>query len=406
MKLKALKIKNLCHNGSNKKIAYYSDGNGLFLLVHPSNTKTWQLRYTFNGKREKIKLGKHPFPDISLDNARKLAAEVREQVALGINPKAKQSEQDKRLFKPLALEWWEDNEDAWGNDHASKVKKWLVKDIFPHIGELPVADIDPGHISDIMLGIEQAGHPTSAAPTLSVLNRIFGRALARKYTSINPAQGFPLKEIIKPLAKTKNRAAITDPKQLGQLLRDIENWKAGAYSTVESLRLIPYIFLRPKEIRLMRWEYVDFDAGLIRLPDHEMKKDRDHIVPMARQVIEQLKEVRTMTGYSPYVFPSSRDSQLPMSKNVITNALRVMGYGADVMCGHGFRSTASTLLHEQAWPHDVIETQLAHLTGSATSRAYNRSIYLKERSNMMQAWADYLDALRSGASIISIGRKA
>ena len=254
MKLKALKIKNLRHNGSNEKTERYSDGNGLFLLLHPSNTKTWQLRYTLKGKREKIKLGKHPYPDVSLDDARKLAAEVRECVARGIDPKAKKNEQNKRLFKPLALEWWEDNEDTWGNDHASKVKKWLVKDIFPHIGELPVANIDQGHISDIMLGIEQAGHPTSAAPTLSILNRIFGRALARKYTNINPAQGFPLKEIIKPLAKTKNRAAITDPKQLGQLLRDIESWEAGAYSTVESLRLIPYIFLRPKEIRSMRWE--------------------------------------------------------------------------------------------------------------------------------------------------------
>jgi len=405
MKLKAMQVKNLRHNGAKNKIEAFSDGNGLFLMLHPSNRKTWQLRYTLNGKRDKIKVGNHPYPDISLDNARKLAAEIREQVALGIDPKAKKKEQNKRLFEPLALEWWQDNTKPWSADHAAKVKKWLDKDVFPHIGKLPIAEIDHGHIADIMLGIEKAGHPTSAAPILSVLSRIFGRALVRKFTTINPAQGFPLKDVIKPIPKVQHRAAITDPKQLGQLLRDIENWQGGAYSTVQSLRLIPYIFLRPKEIRLMRWEYVDFDAGLIRFPDSEMKKDRDHLVPMSWQVIQQLKEVQAMTGYSPYVFPSSRNSELPMSKNVITNALRAMGYGADVMCGHGFRSTASTLLHEQNWHHDVIETQLAHLTGSATSRAYNRSMYLAERTKMMQAWADYLDALRDGAEIIAIGRK-
>ncbi|OIO68184.1 MAG: integrase [Zetaproteobacteria bacterium CG1_02_55_237] len=353
-----------------------------------------------------MKIGDHPYPAVSLEHARNLAAELREEIALGIDPKAKKEEANKRLFEPLALEWWQDNKESWSADHAEKVKKWLVKDVFPQIGKLPVTEIDHGHIADIMLGIEKAGHPTCAAPILSVLNRIFGRALVRKFTTINPAQCFPLKDVIKPIPKVQHRAAITEPKQLGALLRDIENWKDGAYSTVQSLRLIPYIFLRPKEIRLMRWEYVDFDAGLIRLPDSEMKKDRDHLVPMARQVMQQLKEVQIMTGYSPYVFPSSRNSELPMSKNVITNALRVMGYGADVMCGHGFRSTASTLLHEQNWHHDVIETQLAHLTGSATSRAYNRSMHLAERTKMMQAWADYLDALRDGAEIIAIGRKA
>jgi integrase len=404
MKLKALQIKHLKHSGISNKTEAMSDGNGLFLLVHPTGSKTWQLRYTFAGNRTNTKVGN--YPAISLDNARTLAANIRTKVANGIDPKEEKKEETKRLFEPLALEWWHDNKSTWSIEHAAKVKKWLVKDVLPHIGQLQIADIDHGHIADIMLSIEQAGHPTSAAPTLSVLSRIFGRALVRKYTNINPAQGFPLKDVIKPLAKTQHRAAITDPKQLGQLLRDIEGWTGGAYSTVQSLHLIPFIFLRPKEIRLLRWEYIDFDAGLMRLPDSEMKKDRDHLVPMAWQVTQQLKEVKKLTGYSPFVFPSSRNSELPMSKNVITNALRAMGYGADVMCGHGFRSTASTLLHEQNWHHDVIETQLAHLTGSATSRAYNRSMYLVERTKMMQAWANYLDGLRGGADVIPIGKTA
>ena len=404
MKLKALQVKHLKHNGISNKVEPISDGNGLFLLVHPTHSKTWQLRYTFSDKRTNIKVGN--YHALTLEDARKHAAIIRTQIANGIDPKEKNKEKTKQLFEPLALEWWQDNKSTWSDEHALKVRKWLLNDIFPHIGKFKIADIDHGHIADIMLGIEKSGRPSAASPTLSVLSRIFGRALVRKYTNINPAQGFPLKDVIKPLAKIQHRSAITEPKQLGQLMRDIECWERGAFSTVQSLRLIPYIFLRPKEIRLLRWEYIDFDSGFIRIPDSEMKKNRDHIVPMAKQVIQQLKDVQIITGYSSFVFPSSRNSELPMSKNVITNSLRKMGYGADVMCGHGFRSTASTLLHEQNWQHEVIETQLAHLTGSMSSRAYNRSMYLSERIKMMTAWADYLDALKGNVNIIAIGKIA
>jgi len=151
--------------------------------------------------------------------------------------------------------------------------------------------------------------------------------------------------------------------------------------------------LRPKEIRFLKWSYVDFEDGLIRIPAEDMKRGREHLVPIATQVLNQLQEIQKVTGYSQYVFPSERDSSKPMSKNVMTNRLRILGYPADVMSAHGFRSTASTLLHEKDWGHDVIEVQLAHLTGTATSRAYNRSLYLKERKEMMQDWANFLDDL-------------
>jgi integrase len=139
------------------------------------------------------------------------------------------------------------------------------------------------------------------------------------------------------------------------------------------------------------------------IPAENMKRGREHLVPLANQVVAQLQSIKEITGYSPYVFPSQRRSDKPLSKNVMTNRLRDLGYGADVMTAHGFRSTASTILHEQGWHHDVIETQLAHLTGTATSRAYNRSVYLAERTKMMQSWADQLDALRDGADVVPIG---
>jgi integrase len=190
---------------------------------------------------------------------------------------------------------------------------------------------------------------------------------------------------------------------LGQLIRDIDKTDSGSYCTVEALKLIPRLFLRPKEIRCLKWEYVDFEQKLLVIPAEDMKRGREHLVPLAEQVIRQLKSVQEVTGYSPYVFPSQRSSDKPLSKNVMTNRLRDLGYSADVMSAHGFRSTASTILHEQGWHHDVIEAQLAHLTGTATSRAYNRSIHLAERKKMMQSWADQLDALRDGAEVVPIG---
>jgi len=392
MSLNVLKIKGLRHSGTSKRVEPHSDGNGLFLIVHPSNVKTWQLRYTFQRKRGKIKVGTHPYPDTSLKLARELASELRQKMAEGIDPKAKKNE--KVTFKEIALEWWNDNQHSWSAEHTSRVKRWLERDVFPIIGDLQPNKIDHSHIATIMLSIEKAGHPTSAEPTLNIIARIFGRALVRKLTTINPAQGFPLKDVIKPLPKVIHRAAITNPKQLGKLMYDIEKWDAGAYSTVQALRLLPHVFLRTKEIREMRWEYVDFDDKLIRIPDTEMKKDNAHLVPMSSQVTNLLQGVHQITGYSPFVFPSNRDASKPMSKNVITNALRSMGYGADVMCGHGFRSSASTLLHEKEWKPDVIETQLAHLIGSATSRAYNRSKYLSDRKKMMRFWSNYLDELK------------
>jgi len=245
-----------------------------------------------------------------------------------------------------------------------------------------------------MLSIEAAGTPKKAPVILSVINRIFGYALAHRLTRTNPAQGLPLSDIIKPLPKVQHRAAIVKPTELGKLIKDIDTNESGNFCTVESLKLIPRVFLRPKEIRCLKWEYIDFDDRMIRIPAEDMKRDREHLVPIAKQVITQLKNIKQVTGYSQYVFPNERDGNKPLSKNVMTNRLRDLGYPADVMSAHGFRSTASTILHEQGWNSEVIEAQLAHLTGTATSRAYNRSIYLLERKKMMQEWADYLDSFK------------
>ena len=366
------------------------------------------MRYRFNGKHQELAFGQ--YPTIPLLEARAMTVQARSLLVQGINPaderraKKRASASNERAFGVVALAWWQLQESSWSDEHAKKVKRWIEVELKP-IGKLPVDIVDQGHITELMLAIEAAGHRRTAPTILSVMNRIFGYALVHRLTRNNPAQGLPLGDILKPMPKVQHRSAITKPIVLGQLIRDIDLTETGSYCTVEALKLIPRLFLRPKEIRCLKWKYIDFDKKLLVIPAEEMKRDREHLVPLADQVVKQLQSVQKMTGYSPYVFPSQRSSDKPLSKNVMTNRLRDLGYAADVMSAHGFRSTASTILHEQGWHHEVIEAQLAHLTGTATSRAYNRSIHLAKRTKMMQSWADQLDALRDGADVVSIGER-
>lgn len=405
MSLTALEVKRIVCPEDKKQIKK-SDGNGLFLLVKNTGSKLWRFKFRYAGKYQELAFGK--YPTIPLVDARAMAEQARAKLVQGINPAAerralKRAEQaPERNFSTVARAWWVQQFSSWTEDHAKKIRRWIEVDM-KSIARLPVDQIDQGHITDMVLLMEAGGHARSTSPVLAVVNRIFGYALANRLTRTNPAQGFPLSDIIKPLPKVQHRAAITSPTQLGKLIRDIDLLESGNYCTVQALRLIPRLFLRPKEIRGLRWEYIDLERKLMSIPSSEMKKDREHLVPLADQVVLQLKNVQQVTGYSPFVFPSQRSSDNPMSKNVMTNRLRAMGYSADEMSAHGFRATASTLLHEQGWNHDAIEAQLAHLTGTATSRAYNRSIYLSERVKIMQAWADYLDALRDGADVVPIG---
>lgn len=381
-----------------KKQIKKSDGNGLFLLIKNNNSKLWRFRYKYSSKHQEMALGKYPL--ISLADARISADKARILLAQGINPmevrreKKRSSNPLDRAFSVVAMKWWEQQRESWSTESANRVKRWITEDT-KEIGSIDIDGIDAGHITDLMLSIEAKGTPKKAPNVLSVINRVYGYALAHRLTRSNPAQGLPLKDILKPFVKTQHRAAIITPNDLVSLITDIDTHNSGSFCTVEALKLIPRLFLRPKEVRFLQWDYIDFDEKLIRIPAEDMKRGREHLVPLARQVIEQLHHVKSITGYSKYVFPNDRDSSKPISKNVMTNRLRSLGYSADVMSAHGFRSTASTLLHEQGWGHDVIETQLAHLIGTATSRAYNRSIYLGERKKMMQNWADYLEELKT-----------
>lgn len=395
MPLTALEIKSISCPEDKKQIKRF-DGNGLFLLIKSNGSKLWRMRYKFSSTHKEIALGQ--YPTIPLVEARKLAEEARVLLMKGINPSDERRERKRshsvtdRQFNVIALKWWEQQKDSWSADHQARVKRLIIIDC-KSLSTLIIDKIDAGHITEVMLSIEASGSPKKAPVILAIINRIFGYALAHRLTRNNPAQGLPLKDIIKPLKKVRSHSAIINPIELGNLIHDIDMTISGTFCTVEALKLIPRLFLRPKEIRGLKWAYVDFSEKLIRIPAQEMKKDRDHLVPLSKQVLKQLEYIYTVTSYSVYVFPNSRNSNSPISKNVMTNRLRDLGYAADVMSAHGFRGTASTILHEQGWSHDAIEVQLAHLTGSNTSRAYNRAIYLPERKKMMQTWSDYLQEL-------------
>ena len=372
MSLTAQEIK-ACRCPSDKKSIKKYDANGLYLLIKNNNSKLWRFRFKYAGKHQEMSLGK--YPTITLQNARKMAEKARISLMEGINPMLERkrlkriNEHSDRAFSVIALKWWKLQKDSWSADHASRVKRWVVDEAHI-IRDLPIDEIDAGHITELMLAIEATGTPRKAPTILAIINRIFGYALAHRLTRYNPAQGLPLSDILRPMPKVQHRAAIVKPSELAELIKVIDEATAGNFCTLQSLKLIPRGFLRPKEIRILKWEYIDFDENIIRIPESEMKRNREHLVPMAKQVASQLQEIRMYTSYSAFVFPSQQASNKPMSKNVMTNLLRALGYGADVMSAHGFRSTASTILHEQGWKHEVIEAQLAHLTGTATSRAY------------------------------------
>jgi integrase len=388
-----------CPEGK-KQIKKY-DSKGLYLLVKVGGSKLWRFRYKYGSKNKEMALGS--YPSVSLSKARDLSGNSRVLLGQGIDPmeERKANKQDSRFndkaFGNVAVSWWEKQRSSWEQEHAVKVKRWLTEDA-KSLVKLPVDKIDAGHITDLMLEIEASGSAKKAPVILSLINRVFAYALAHRLTRDNPAQGLSLRDIIGPLPKVKSFAAITNPEALGKLILDIDTAPSGSYCTIEALKLIPRIFLRTSEVRNLKWDYIDFKEKLIRIPDGDMKSSREHLVPISIQTITQLKEIQIVTGYSPYVFPGQRTSDKPISKNVMTNRLRGMGYPGDVMTTHGFRSTASTILHEKSWEHDVIEVQLAHLTGTATSRAYNRALHLPKRKKMMQAWADYLDEIKSKAA--------
>lgn len=396
---------------SKDKDYFINDGGGLNLVVGKNGAKLWRFIYTFAGKRKKLALGAYPM--ISLEIARRKAEEARDHIATGVDPSEikkeakaailKSAEIKKRLdaglpvvngFEHICREWLAST--AHGIREITlqkKIRRFEIY-VFPVIGNKTLVEIKSPDIFGIIRPLILKNQLETAHRLNSEISALFAYAIAHGLTEYDPAQ--PVAKQI-PAQKVKHNAALTEPKEVAQLLRDIYHYQ-GTFVVQCALKLSPYLFQRPGEIRQMEWKEIDLINKEWRY--FVTKTEVQHIVPLSLQAIAILEEIKLLTGVGRYVFPSSRGDGRPMSDGTIRTALKTLGYDSEVMSAHGFRTTASTLLNEQGWSPDAIERQLCHMPRDAVRAAYNRAQYLDERRRMMQSWADYLDRLKDGAQVI------
>ena len=386
-KIKALLPSDKCTPNKPDKV---SDGNGLQLWVRTTGSKTWVLDYRLNGKRQNLVIGK--YPAMSLQQARLKNNEVRELIKQGIDPKAqKYTTVDSGInqFANLAQQWHDKRKTTIKAGTFSRDYSLYERDIKPFIGDKDITTITPLEILDIAHRIENRGAGDMARRAIGQIGQVFTYAMRLGIVTYNPT--YKLSQALTP-RQQKNFARITI-NQLPQLLNDIDNYK-GDPLTKLGFYLLAYTFVRTNELRFMQWNEVDWQGKLWRIPAERMKMNRPHIVPLAPQVLDILKQVKDLGLSDTYVlFNSSR--QQPYSENVFTNALKKMGY-RDVMTGHGFRGLASTTLHERQYMHEAIELQLAHDSESKTSKAYNGAKHLPYRVKMMNEWAKFIDDVKAG----------
>lgn len=377
------------------------DERGMFLFVPPSGSRLWRLKYRIGGKEKLLALG--AYPDISLKTARERRDDARKLIANGIDPLAlKKAERvaTADTFAALAAEYLDTKRKALHAKTLSKAQ-WLLDDwLNKYIGKLPVREVTAANVLSVCRRLESKGKHESAHRARALASRVMRYGVVTGRCDSDPCRD--LRGALTTV-KAKNHAAITDPAKLGALLRAIDGYD-GQPSTVYALRIAPYVFVRPGELRFAEWSEFDLDAKepLWRIPAGRMKMREQHIVPLARQVVDLLRELEPLTGEGRLLFPSLTSAERPISDNTLNAALRRMGYTGEQHVAHGFRSTASTLLNELDWKPDLIELQLAHAERNKVRAAYNRAERLAERRNMMQAYADYLDGLKAGGKVVAI----
>ncbi len=383
------------------------DGGGLYLELAPNGGKWWRLKYRFAGKEKRLSLG--VYPHVALKQARERRDDAKRLLANGIDPSEQRkahraivTERAANSFEAVAREWFAAFSPKWVKGHSDKILRRLERNVFPQIGGRPIADITSKEMLTILRKVEGRGAIETAHRTKQNCSQVFRYAVATGRAERDPT--VELKGALTP-ARERHHPSITDPKGIGGLLRAIDGYD-GSMVTKCALRLAPLTFVRPGELRRAEWAEFNLDKAEWRIPAERMKMREQHIVPLSTQAIAVLEELQPLTGRGTLVFPGARTNGRPMSENTVNAALRRLGYSKDQMTGHGFRSMASTHLNEQGWHRDAIERQLAHAERNDVRAAYNFAEHLPERRRMMQAWADYLDALKAGAKVSPIKKAA
>nr|GAT45547.1 integrase [Mycena chlorophos] len=389
-KLKAFKARD--------KVYRVADSNGLCVEVRPSGAKLWRYRYRHNGKPSMLALGE--YPAMTLAEARAEREKVRAQLKSGANPafvakaeRTARQEQAANTFAMVANEFLTKREkEGMGASSVERARRFVEQDL-AGIAQMPIGDVTAPLLLAELRKMEKRGIVESAHRARGVAGQVFRYAIATGRHDRNPAAD--LIGAIQQPSRT-HFASITSPAKIGQLLRSIDAYR-GSPVTVAALKLAPMLFARPGELRTAEWSEIDLNEGIWNIPAEKMKMRQQHLVPLSDQAISILRALQPLTGTGQFVFPGVRSIRRPMSENTINAALRYMGYENDTMTGHGFRAMARTVLDEElGFPVDHIEHQLAHAVRDANGRAYNRTTHINSRRKMMQAWADYLDNLRTG----------
>jgi integrase len=373
------------------------DGRGLYVEISPSGGRWWRFKYRFGGKEKRLSFG--VYPDVSLKEAREKLAEARMHLEGGHDPGVLRKEIETNptdatgpTFETIAREWFALNSRKWAPSHGDRIIRRLELNIFPWLGSRPIVEIKASELLTTLRRIEGRGAHETAHRALQNCARVFRYAVVTDRADRDIARD--LAGALAPVVE-HHHASITDPRGVGALLRAIKGYQ-GSVVTKCALCLAPLVFVRPGELRKSEWSEFDFETSEWRIPAARMKMKAPHLVPLSRQAVAILDELRPLTGEGRLVFPGEIDKSRPMSDNTVLSAIRRLGYATTEMTGHGFRSMASTLLNEQGWKPDAIERQLAHAERNAIRAAYNYADYLPERQKMMQAWADYLDRLALG----------
>jgi len=377
-----------------------ADGGGLYLLLNPNGSRWWRLDYRFSDKRKTLSMG--TYPDTGLKDARDKRDAARKLLAAGVDPgeqrkaeKTAGSDRAANSFEVVAREWFGKQSATWATNHASKIISRLERDVFPWLGARPIADASAPDLLKILRRIEDRGALETAHRALQNIGQVFRYAIATGRAERDPTPD--LRGALAPW-RPVHFASITEPVKVGELLRAMEKLRAGLV-VKSALLLAPLLFVRPGELRQAEWTEIDLDAAQWNIPAARMKMREPHLVPLSAQAVAILRDLYALTGRGRHVFPGRTD-KTAMSNNAVRLALRRIGYGKDEMSGHGFRAMARTILDEVLHVRpDYIEHQLAHAVRDPNGRAYNRTAHLPARREMMQQWADYLDALKAGGNV-------
>ncbi|KTT71212.1 tyrosine-type recombinase/integrase [Sphingomonas sanguinis] len=378
-----------------------ADSDGLYLLVQPSGALLWRFRYRCCGIERKLSLGS--FPDVSLVQARRKRDEAKAELDDGIDPV--EEKRQRRLkaelaaqttFALVAGEYIEKMEREGRSPATIKKARWFLE-LLDGIAKRPIAAITPHELLDVLKRVERRGHHETALRLRSFAGRVFRYGFATLRTERNPA------DILRgalTVPRVKHHAAIVEPKKVGDLLRAIDGY-TGRPETLHALRIAPHVFLRPGELRQAKWSEIDFAEKVWRVPAERMKMKQPHAVPLSRQVLFLLQDLRSLARDSEFLFPALHTTKRCISDNTLNVALRRLGFENDEMTSHGFRAMASTLLNESGlWHPDAIERALAHGEKDKVRAAYHRGAHWAERVRMAQWWSDYLDQLRIGGAVI------